>query len=1018
MNGIPTERQKFTSCPPPKTDRPIEAQRNKKIQRKKKTKQNKQTNIRHTTTTTTTTTAITATTTTIITAATSSSSSSTPSSSSLGPSPRFGGGVTGGGARAAAQAAQAAQAAFCAAPAAAVTAAAATDDSVGRTPCAGTGSGGSRSCSPKVAAAAVADDKVGAFLRRRTSRRSSLSYRRRGSGSSRRVAAPAADESERDGGGCGGGGASSTYARRDSRDSRVSSTSSSRASTIRKRRPVPLLSDVGGGGSISSSRRGSRGTSGSGGGGGVVRGGGGGAAALGLASFGRRRPIPSFSPLPRPDTSLLLAGSGSTSGSGSGSSGGELSGVSTNSFPPRPPPPHAPAPDCGIDDDDDGNSGGDNGNDNDYNDDSDNGNSIDSTLPHHHRHQNHAPSPYSLAASLAEEIHSPPRSPKAAARRRQSLRSTLRQHSSPASFTSLVHHMFAFLGSPATTAVAPEPSQTPRFDSLPKEEMEAAGPMISRIVARMAVGEQLEDELMDEPPPLSPPVPIARDEAYLRRMVKRDHAAKEILSTEKHYNKVLLVIQKVFLPRLRSVVGRAGEILDKKAIDEIFSNIEDIMPVNAMLLELLQDKIESPHWNPATSCLGEIFMKLAPFLKMYSTYYANFSKALAVISDKMSKRPAFERFLKEMARLPECSGLRLDAFLLEPIQRIPRYKMLLEELMKYTDADHPDFEKLSKAVNIVSQVASQMNEKVRLHEMFLEMLNIQSGQVTKGADRPISTKFGVDDNNLYYYKQKLYLDRCSVTDVPDSEYSPQEKEKWMKAIQSVITELEECRRSLRTSVVGENDFFQAPVWVPNQARSNCKLCSGDFTLIRRRSFVIPAFKDKPRQVARACDTCFESILNDGVLKPASPPLSTASLNRPDSTEPFEGKRNRSSMLSTTSTISLSNANLLWTYERCTLCGDTLCMTNPKVSPHHRNLFTADATPTRKANDSPSFPSTQRHCHDCSRVVCYGCSSKDREKAQCDACFYDIPPSQVVVFESGGWSSALGIAEDYAMASDE
>ncbi|KAI9358327.1 Dbl homology domain-containing protein [Zopfochytrium polystomum] len=610
--------------------------------------------------------------------------------------------------------------------------------------------------------------------------------------------------------------------------------------------------------------------------------------------------------------------------------------------------------------------------------------------------------------------------------------------------------MFAFLTSPAVVGVTSEPLDTARFDSLPKEEFETVAPPIGRMVARLAIGEDPDDEMMDEPPPLSPPIML--DEAQLRRLAKRDHAAKEILSTEKHYNRVLIVIQKVFLPRLRSAVGRTGEILDKKAIDEIFSNIEDIMPVNAMLLELLRDKIESRHWNPATSCLGEIFMKLAPFLKMYSTYYANFSKALAVISDKMSKRPAFERFLKDMARLPECGGLRLDAFLLEPIQRIPRYKMLLEELMKYTDPEHPDFEKLNKAVNIVSQVASQMNEKVRLHEMFLEMLNIQrslvgfnevllmpgrrlvrSGPVTKICRssnqvrqlilftdiliyaRPISTKFGGDDSPLFYYKQKIYLDRCSVADVPDSESysntfqiighqksfsvfvdSPAEKAKWMRAIQSVIAELEECRRSLRTSVVGESDFFQAPVWVPNQERSNCKLCSGEFTLLRRRhhcrkcggivcsscsskSFVIPAFKDKPRQVARACDTCFEAILNDGVLKPASPPLSALSLNRPESTEPFERRRDRSSVLSTTSTLSLSRASVLWNYERCSLCGDSLGLTNPK-----------------------------RYCPDCNRTVCLGCSSKSPKTHACDACFYNIPPSQVVVFESGGgWSSAFG-----------
>jgi hypothetical protein len=34
--------------------------------------------------------------------------------------------------------------------------------------------------------------------------------------------------------------------------------------------------------------------------------------------------------------------------------------------------------------------------------------------------------------------------------------------------------------------------------------------------------------------------------------------------------------------------------------------------------------------------------------------------------------------IKEIPLIPECNGLRLDAFLILPVQRILRYKMLLE----------------------------------------------------------------------------------------------------------------------------------------------------------------------------------------------------------------------------------------------------------------------------------------------------------------------------------------------------
>jgi hypothetical protein len=40
-----------------------------------------------------------------------------------------------------------------------------------------------------------------------------------------------------------------------------------------------------------------------------------------------------------------------------------------------------------------------------------------------------------------------------------------------------------------------------------------------------------------------------------------------------------------------------------------------------------------------------------------------------------------------------------------PVQRIPRYELLLRELCQYTEKDHPDFRLLRQASRDVSSVA-------------------------------------------------------------------------------------------------------------------------------------------------------------------------------------------------------------------------------------------------------------------------------------------------------------------------
>ena len=47
--------------------------------------------------------------------------------------------------------------------------------------------------------------------------------------------------------------------------------------------------------------------------------------------------------------------------------------------------------------------------------------------------------------------------------------------------------------------------------------------------------------------------------------------------------------------------------------------------------------------------------------------------------------------------------------MLAPVQRIPRYKILLEAYLKNQDADSEDFEDSENALKIVSRVADSTN---------------------------------------------------------------------------------------------------------------------------------------------------------------------------------------------------------------------------------------------------------------------------------------------------------------------
>jgi len=200
---------------------------------------------------------------------------------------------------------------------------------------------------------------------------------------------------------------------------------------------------------------------------------------------------------------------------------------------------------------------------------------------------------------------------------------------------------------------------------------------------------------------------------------KRKKIVNEIIESEKSYQHHLQLLITLFL-----IPIKVGSLLSKTAIDAIFGNIEGIWSVNQQLLELME-----------TEDVASALYKLAPFMKMYSLYANNFEKSSKTIEEQERKNQHFLAFKESQENKEEMQGLKLRALLITPIQRIPRYKLLLDTLLEKTSPDHPDYKKLRDACAEVSNVATHINECLRLHENFNKMLSIQNSLIGDSAPR-------------------------------------------------------------------------------------------------------------------------------------------------------------------------------------------------------------------------------------------------------------------------------------------
>ena len=106
-----------------------------------------------------------------------------------------------------------------------------------------------------------------------------------------------------------------------------------------------------------------------------------------------------------------------------------------------------------------------------------------------------------------------------------------------------------------------------------------------------------------------------------------------------------------------------------------------------------------------------------PISEIYTLFINNWKNAKELIKH-FSSKSSFVKFL-ESASKEHRGKLTLDALLIMPVQRIPRYELLLKELIKHTPINHPDHDLLINSQSLVHELALTIN-RMEKESFFLE----------------------------------------------------------------------------------------------------------------------------------------------------------------------------------------------------------------------------------------------------------------------------------------------------------
>ncbi len=222
---------------------------------------------------------------------------------------------------------------------------------------------------------------------------------------------------------------------------------------------------------------------------------------------------------------------------------------------------------------------------------------------------------------------------------------------------------------------------------------------------------------------VSAPSPIAKDksnEKTKNELETRLKVAIEVRDTERTYNGSLKQLVIYYMSPL-------SDKLPPEDIKTIFGNLREIIGISDMFLDSLEKKLGESTASEILSknadfTIGDVFSKFSHFFKAYVSY-ANTQQegtklALKIISEN--------KFAEEIAKSAALQSIQsVNSLCILPVQRIPRYRLLLEQIEKNTPKNHADYTLIERALNEIKIVASLVNQKLGDQAANAKILEIQ-----------------------------------------------------------------------------------------------------------------------------------------------------------------------------------------------------------------------------------------------------------------------------------------------------
>jgi hypothetical protein len=344
----------------------------------------------------------------------------------------------------------------------------------------------------------------------------------------------------------------------------------------------------------------------------------------------------------------------------------------------------------------------------------------------------------------------------------------------------------------------------------------------------------------------------------------------ELLTTEETYNANLKKVTEVVIDPLLERINKKTLCFVDGSFLVIFEKLKAIIEQSAMFLTSLN--AFDMETAAGATCLI-IFADFETVADAHLGYIEKFHDLSALLLRERNRNGHFERFLVEKE---ESLGDTFQSFLIQPIQRPPRYRLLIESLLKCgSDELHQsEREGLAAILTRLCNKLSHMDEMMTHMDSYIKKMELQSiledfhvmkpGRhlyyrcaLRKFSRKTTQERYCVVFSDVLFIGESTLMNLCKTNKVYQSnEYliqsvddrppfinaidirqpkksfrancpSAEVKRQLLEAFEKVLQFAKISRYSL------EMRGF-APVWIPDDQAPQCMCCDRKFTVIHRR----------------------------------------------------------------------------------------------------------------------------------------------------------------------------------------